>query len=310
MASSLVRRGGGAVPGVPTCDTIPGRNPSLVLLELVGNSCPTFGLRLLSFVKRPTPGSVLLMARRPTRWEEDDDRPRRRRGEDEDDPRPRRRQEDDDDEDRQRSRWRDEDFDSDERPNRGRGEQEEFPRRRRPRRKSSEPNIGKILAIACGGFIALMMIVAIVYLATRTISPSGRGDISFEKYTAIGPTDTIEGLRQKFGRPKSYDRADWGTTVLGDVQEGRVGGKTSVLLDYNHFAREVTAWYGWHKGEERVYLAEGTDSNGRRGLVIKIYLNPKVVQDAFLKPDAPKTKVPWFRLDQIGVGGHVQFGGG
>jgi hypothetical protein len=134
---------------------------------------------------------------------------------------------------------------------------------------------------------------------------SGRANISFESYESISQTDTMESLRKKFGRPKEYDRAEWEKTIPG-AKKGATGGST--LLQYCTWAKEVTAWHSWYDGPQEIYVAEGTDSNDRKGLVIKIYVNPKVVVDMVQNPGQPKGNVPWFQLDQIGVGGKFRFG--
>jgi len=236
-----------------------------------------------------------------SRWDDedsDDDRPRsRRRDDDDDDDHPRsRRREDDDDEDRP-ARTR----------SRSRGDYDDLPPRprRRARRRSSRSgaNVGKIVFIVSGG-IAVVAVFAIIIVLIVRGGFSGRSNISFESYESISQTDTMESLRTKFGRPKEYDRAEWGQTTPGAKQ----GSSGSTLLQYCDKAKEVTAWYSWYNGPQEVYVAEGTDYNGRKGLVLKIYVNPKVVQDAILNPGAPKENVPWFQFDQIGVGGKVRFG--
>jgi hypothetical protein len=248
------------------------------------------------------------------RRDDDDDRPRRYRDEDDEDDRPRsrRRRDEDDEDDRPRARRHRDEDDEDDRPRRRRrhDDDEDFPRRRLRRRRSNGPGIGKILAIVGGCLAAVGLIAAVILLATGTFS-SGRGDISYEKFAAVGPDDTIEGLGKRFGRPDKYDRSEWGRVAPGSQGGRRPPGEgTSSLAAYNHFAREVTAWYGWRKGKEEIYIAEGTDFKGRTGPVIKIYCNPKVVEDAVLRPDAPKTNIPWFEVDQIGGDGRVRFGGG
>ncbi|MDB5310989.1 MAG: hypothetical protein JWO38_5191 [Gemmataceae bacterium] len=233
---------------------------------------------------------------------------RNRRADDEDDDRPRRQRNDDDDS-RPRSRRR---WDDDDRPRRRRrsdDDDDDLPRRR-PRRKSRGPGIGKVLAIVCAVVAVVAIIAVVILLAAGTFS-SGRADISYEKCTGISQSDTVEGLTKKFGRPEKYDRSEWGRVTPGSQGRRRPAAeKSSSLAEYNNLAAEVTAWYGWRKGQEEVYVAEGTDFKGRKGLVIKIYCNPKIVEDAFLKPNAPKTGIPWFQVDQIGGDGMIRFGGG
>ena len=58
-----------------------------------------------------------------------------------------------------------------------------------------------------------------------------------------------------------------------------------------------------------MYVAEGTDLTCRRGLVVKIYFNPKVLEDAVTRPGGGRPVHPWYAVEQIGVGGKVEFGG-
>jgi hypothetical protein len=209
--------------------------------------------------------------------DDDDDRPRRRRDEDEDDDRPRRRRRDEEDA----------------RP------------MRRPRRKRRGPSTGLIVGII-GGLLGLVGVVVLVVMLAR-----GSADISYEKFQAIDTGDTIEGLEKKFGSATKIDPSEWNSTYLGESRGGRnfEVGTSSPLSSYNDFAREVTSWHRWKKGSEEIYVAEGTDPKGRKGLVIKVYFNPKILEDTVRNPGRAPSGTPWLQIVQIGVGGVVQFGG-
>jgi hypothetical protein len=240
-----------------------------------------------------------------TRREDDDYPPRRprRRDEDEDYDRPRSRREDDDYDDPPRRRKRYEDDDDYDRL-----------RRRRRRRSPNGVNVGKVIAIIAGVLATIGVIVAIAIALNG--SGFGTGSMNYADYSAISEKDTIESLEKKHGRGKKIDPSEWAKTTPGGEQPrggfgGEFGGKgNTALAGYNDWAKEVTAWHRWRKGKEEVYVAEGTDLNGRKGLVLKIYLNPKVIEDAIRNPTGPKPTQPWWTVEQIGVGGKVQFGGG
>lgn len=214
-------------------------------------------------------------------------RPRRRDDDDYDDPRRRRRRSDDDDDDRPR-------------------------RRPRRRRSSGGANVGKVIAIIVGSLAAVGIIIAVVLALSG--SGFGGGSINYAQYETINDKDTIEGLEKKFGRGRKIDPSEWAKTVPGGNQRGAgfdddFGGKATTLAGYNVWTNDVTAWYRWKKGKEEVYIAEGTDSNGRKGLVLKLYFNPKVIEDMVRNPNGPKPTQPWWSMEQIGVGGKFQFGG-
>jgi hypothetical protein len=221
---------------------------------------------------------------------------RRSRRDDEDDDRPRHRREDDDEED--------------DRPRRRRRDDEDARPARRPRRKRRGPGAGLIVGII-GGLLGLVGLIVLVVMLAR-----GSADISYDKFKAIDTGDTIEGLEKKFGSATKIDPRDWDSTYLGDAKPDRTQGARdfhvsagSPLGSYNDFAREVTSWYRWRKGSEEIYVAEGTDVRGRQGLVIKVYWNPKVVEEAVRNPGRAPSGVPWLQVVQIGVGGVIQFGG-
>jgi hypothetical protein len=221
-------------------------------------------------------------------------------------PRPRDR---DDDDDNDRPRRRDDD-DEDDRPRRPRRRRDDDPRPlRRPRRRSRGPSAGLILGII-GGVAALAVVIVLVVTLSR--GGFGSADISYSKFNAIGTADSIDSLEKQFGSATNIPREEWNTTYVGgaeprgamEVQSG------STLATYNMFVREITAWYRWRKGQEEIYVAEGTDDNGRNGLVLKIYWNPKVLEDAILKPGGPtKPAHPWFQIVELGGRGEVRFGG-
>lgn len=201
--------------------------------------------------------------------------------------RSRREYDDDDDEDRPRRRYRDEYDDEDDRP------------RKRRRRKSSA---GKIILIVGGGLAVVALLVVVVFLV------GGGADISYEKYSAITTTDSIETLKKKFGRPTKYERSEWRNVTIGQERQGN-----STLADYAQFAenQNVTLWYGWKSGKEELYVAEGTDEKGRPALILKIYLNPKVVRDAVQNPGNKANKgIPWFEVASIKNGVLWRMGGG
>ncbi|HUR53937.1 MAG TPA: hypothetical protein VMZ71_07385, partial [Gemmataceae bacterium] len=188
------------------------------------------------------------------------------------------------------------------------------PRRRRRRRRSSGgANVGKAIAIIAGVLAGIGVVIAIV------LAINGRGfssgSMNYADYTAISDKDTIEGLEKKHGRGRKIDPSEWARTTPGGEQPrggfgDEFGGRGNTpLAGYNDWAKDVTAWYRWKKGKEEVYVAEGTDLNGRKGLVLKLYFNPKVIEDFVRNPSGPKPTQPWWTFEQIGVGGKVQFGG-
>jgi hypothetical protein len=241
----------------------------------------------------------------------------RSRDDDDDDDPPRRRRRNDDDDDgdeydrpRSRRRYEDEDDEDDDRPRRRRryDDYDDVPRRAR-RRARGGPGVGKVLAIVFGSLGAVAIVVAVVMIATGSISFRSV-NVSYEKYAAITQTDTIESLDKELGPPTRFDRGEWATVTIGQGGDEFGRRTSSTLADYNQHAQEVTAWYRWKKGDEEVYVAEGTDFNGRKGLVIKIYFNPKVVEDLFLRPEKARKDIPWFHLEQLGGGTVIRFGGG
>jgi hypothetical protein len=217
------------------------------------------------------------------------------------------RYDDDDDYDdrpRRRSRRYDDD-DDDDRP----------PPRRRPRRRRSGggANVGKVIGISVGVLAGIGILIGVV-LALRG-SGIGGGSINFAQYSEIGEKDTIESLEKKYGRGRKIDPKEWDTTAPGfgsnvprGGTEGAFGAGTgTTLYGYHFMARSVTAWYVWRRGREEVYVAEGTDKNGRTGLVIKVYMNPKIMEDAIVRhTPAPHS---WFAYEGIGGGLKIQFGG-
>lgn len=224
-----------------------------------------------------------------SRWEDDDD---------DDRPRSRRRDDDDDDDDRPRRRRRDED-DEDDRP------------RRRTRRRSGGSGVGKVIAIVGGSLAAVGLVVLVIVLIVKGVG--GRVDISYEKYAAIGPADTIEGLEKKIGRGTKYGPTEWASVRIGERGKVgmNVGGKTSSLADYSQFygGGTIAAWYGWKQGDEEVYVAQGTDRTGKPALLLKLYCNPKVVEDAVRNPGGNANKgVPWFELADVHQGVLIRFG--
>ena len=232
--------------------------------------------------------------------EDEDDRPRRRRYDDEDE----------DEDDRPRSRGARDDDDDDDRPRRRRrrGEDDKRPMRR-PRRKSGGPSAGLIIGIV-GGVAGIAIVVVFAVILARGGFSSA--NISYEKFQAIDTSDSIEGLEKKFGSAKKIDPRDWGSTYMGGNKPGSREGASAgePLSGLNWHAREVTSWHMWKKGQEEIYVAEGTDAFGRKGLVLKVYWNPKVVEEAVRNPGSAPKGVPWMELVQIGVGGRVRFGGG
>lgn len=229
---------------------------------------------------------------------DDDDRPRRRRDYD-----------DDDDDDRPRSRRHrdDDDDDYDDRPRRRRRDDYDDEPRRRPRRKGSKSNAGLIVGIVLG-VLGLIGVGVAVYL----LAGGGRADISYDKFQAITEDDTIEGLEKRFGSATKIGPRDWNRTYVGgsDRPLGVDGPQSSPISHYNSFARDVTAWYAWRRGKEELYVAEGTDFQGRKGLVVKVYLNPKVLEDAVRDPKGPRPATPWWHVRAIGGPGEIRFGGG